>query len=171
MSDDNTEDNNTGTPINGGVFMGSRDPKWTLEHERPWHRLAAYFFAMGDSVSNVALKLDKSQPAVHNLLRQQWFQKMVTQLMADAGGKDINKLFKGEQYNNYSTLVQMRDNPSTPAAIKFKCAQDMLDRSMGRATQRVEMSREVVSDDPVQEYERLEQENNRLRNEIKKQQP
>ena len=42
----------------------------------------------------------------------------------------------------------------------------MLDRSMGKATQRVEMSREIVSDDPVAEFNRLESENVRLRKEL-----
>ena len=155
------------TPLNSGVFVGARDPKWTLEHEQPWHRMCAHFFATGDTVKGVANKMGKSLPAVHNLLRQPWFQKMVTQLMAEAGAKDISKLFHAEQFNNYSVITEIRDSPNTPTALKLKAAMDMLDRSMGKATQRVEVARETVSDDPVAEFERLETENKRLRNELK----
>ena len=100
--------------------------------------------------------MGKSLPAVHNLLRQPWFQKLVTTLMAEAGVKDISKLLMSEQLNNYQTIVQLRDDPNTPAALKLKAAQDMLDRSMGRATQRVEVAHETTSDDPVAEFDKLE---------------
>jgi regulator of replication initiation timing len=78
----------------------------------------------------------------------------------------MSKLFHAEQFNNYSTLVEIRDNPNTSAMFKLKAAQDMLDRSMGRATQRVEISHETVSENPVEEYNRLEAENQRLRKEL-----
>ena len=155
-----------GSDLNGGVFVGARDPQWDLEHEQPWHRMCAHFFSMGDTAKAVASKVGRSQPAVHNLLRQPWFQKLTTQLMAERGDKDISSLFKAEQLNNYSTMVEMRDNPNTRAELKFKITQDMLDRSMGKATQRVEMSHETVSDDPVAEFNRLESENIRLRKEL-----
>lgn len=146
--------------------MGSKDPAWDLNREQPWHRMAAHFFSVGDTAAGVARKVDRSQPAVHNLLRQPWFQKFVTQLMAERGDKDISRLFRAEDLNNYSTMVEMRDNPNTRAELKFKITQDMLDRSMGKATQRVEMSHETVSDDPVAEFNRLESENVRLRREL-----
>ena len=121
---------------------------------------------MGDTAKAVASKVGRSQPAVHNLLRQPWFQKLTTQLMAERGDKDISKLFMAEQLNCYSTLVEIRDNPNTPTSLKMRVSQDMLDRSMGKATQRVEMSREITSSDPVAEFNRLESENVRLRKEL-----
>jgi hypothetical protein len=151
---------------NDGLLRGSKDPMWDLNREQPWHRMAAYFFSMGDTVKSVAGKVDRSLPAVHNLLRQPWFQKMVTGLMAERGDKDITKLFHAEQFNNYSVLTELRDNPNTPALLRMKAAQDMLDRSMGRATTRVEVAHETVSDNPVEEYNRLEAENKRLRKEL-----
>ena len=165
MSNDN-EGQEKSTPPNGGVFVGARDPMWNLEHEQPWHRMAAHFFSTGDSVKGVANKVGRSLPAVHNLLRQTWFQKLVTQLMAERGDRDISKLFHAEQFNNYSVITTIRDDPNTPTFLRLKAAQDMLDRSMGKATTRVEVSHEKVSDNPVEEYNRLEAENNRLRKEL-----
>ena len=153
-------------PLNGGVFVGARPPVWDLDHEQAWHRLAAYLFATGNTAKRVAVILQKSQPAVQNLLRQPWFQKMVTELMAQEGSKDIAKLFASQQYDSMCTLVEMRDDAEVPAAVRVSCAKDILDRAMGKPTQRVEMSHETVSDDPVAEVERLEQENRRLREEL-----
>lgn len=157
MSDDLNEE---------GTFVGARDPMWELEHEQPWHRMAGHWFATGDTVKGVASKMGKSLPAVHNLLRQKWFQKFVSKLMAEAGAKDISKLFHAEQFNNYSVITEMRDNPNTPAVLRLKAAIELLDRSLGKATQRVELAKETVSDNPVEEYARLEKENVRLRKEL-----
>lgn len=150
-------------PLNGGVFIGAREPVWELEHEQPWHRACAYMFALGASARSVATQMRKSQPAVQNLLRQPWFQKMVNELMAQEGNKDIMQLFKAEQYNSLCTLVTLRDDEETPAAVRLKAADSLLDRGTGKPTQRIEVSREATSDDPVAEVERLESENNRLR--------
>ena len=84
--------------------------------------------------------------------------------MAELGGaKDIMKQIQGEQLNSLNTLTEMRDNPRVPAATRVSCARDILDRGLGKPTQRIEMSHEVHSEDPVAEVEKLEQENNRLR--------
>src|SRR6267142_5380758 len=147
-------------------FVGTKEPMWELNSEQAWHKVAAFVFATGVSAREVAKRLDRSEPAVQNLTRQKWFQEQVTQIIAElGGGKDIMPLIQGEQMNSLGTLVEMRDNPRVPAAARISCARDILDRGLGKPTQRIEMSHEVHSDDPVAEVEKLEQENNRLRNE------
>jgi hypothetical protein len=146
-------------------FMGLKDPMWDLTREFPWHRAAAFAFAKGANCREVAEHLEKSEPAVQNLLRQKWFQKEVNALMAKYGG-DIMEMFWGEQINSLGTLVELRDNPRVPAAARISCARDILDRAMGKPVQRIEATNVVSSDDPVAEVERLEQEVNRLRTEM-----
>jgi hypothetical protein len=145
-------------------FMGIKDPMWELTREFPWHRMAAFAFATGASCRDVAERLEKSEPAVQNLLRQKWFQKEVNALMARYGG-DIMEMFRGEQINSLGTLVELRDNPRVPAAARISCARDILDRAMGKPVQRIEATNVVSSEDPVGEAERLEQEVNRMRGE------
>jgi hypothetical protein len=146
-------------------FVGTKEPMWELNSEQAWHKAAAFAFALGASARDVARQLGRSEPAVQNLTRQKWFQEQVTGIMAEYGAKDVMKVLQGEQFNSLSVLVEMRDNPRVPAASRIACARDILDRGLGKPTQRIEMSHDVVSDNPVAEVERLEQENNRLRNE------
>ena len=129
---------------NNGVFVGARSPMWELEHEQAWHRIAAYLFATGATAKRVATIIGKSQPAVQNLLRQVWFQKIVNELMAQEGRKDIARLFQAEQYSSLVTMIELRDDVEVPAAVRLNSAKDILDRAMGKPTQRVEMSHEVV---------------------------
>jgi hypothetical protein len=139
-------------------FNGTLDPKWDLTREMPWHRWAAFAFALGATAKDVARKLGKSEPAVQNLLRQKWFQREVTSLMAEYGSKDIMKMLQAEQIDSLLTLVELRDNPRVSSATRFQCAKDILDRGLGKPVQRVENIPPAASDDPVAEVERLEQE-------------
>jgi hypothetical protein len=150
----------------GSSFEGARAPMWELKHERPWHRMAAFAFGLGATARDVARNLCKSEPAVQNLLRQPWFQNKVTAIMAEYGAKDIAQLFKAEQFNSLMTLVEIRDDPKAPKASRVVCARDILDRALGKPIQRVENLNSAESADPVGEVERLQQEVNRLKDEV-----
>ena len=114
----------------GKTFVGARPPMWGLEHEQAWHRAAALAFALGASAKDVAIQLDKSQPAVQNLLRQDWFQEKVTALMAEFGGRKISQFFQAELFNSLVTLVEIRDDTAKPSAVRVACARDILDRRL-----------------------------------------
>jgi hypothetical protein len=144
-------------------FRGVKDPMWDLDKEQPWHRMAAFAFALGATSKDVAHRLGRSEPAVQNLLRQKWFQKEVTAIMAEYGARDVMDMFRAEQFNSLVTLVEMRDNPKVAAQARITCARDILDRALGKPVQRVETASVPVSDNPVAEVERLEAEVNRMR--------
>jgi hypothetical protein len=143
-------------------FMGTKEPMWELPKEQPWHRLAAWAFARGATCKEVARRLDRSEPAVQNLLRQKWFQKEVTAIMAEYGAEDVIELFKSEQFNSLTTLIELRDNPRVPSSSRIACARDILDRALGKPVQRVETAQVTSSEDPVAEVARLEEEVTRM---------
>jgi hypothetical protein len=144
-------------------FMGTKEPMWYLPKEQPWHRAAAFAFALGATCKDVARRLEKSEPAVQNLLRQKWFQKDVTSIMAEYGARDVMELFRAEQFNSLTTLIELRDNPKVPSSSRIACARDILDRALGKPVQRIEATQVTSSEDPCAEVERLEQEVGRMR--------
>jgi hypothetical protein len=148
------------------LFWNKKEPMWELDSEQPWHKFAGFAFALGATARDVARQLGKSEPAVQNLLRQKWFQEKVTAIMAEYGARDVMDMFRAEQFNSLVTLVEMRDNPKVPAAARVACARDILDRALGKPTQRVETVAIASSEDPVAEVERLESEVNRLRQDV-----
>jgi hypothetical protein len=149
----------------GSSFVGAVAPRWDIETEKPWHRLAAFAFALGATTKDVATQLEHSEPTIRNLLRQPWFQDKVTALMAEYGARDIMELFRAEQISSLCTLVEIRDNPKAPANARVLCAKDILDRTLGKPVQRIEQVNEPTSSDPVAEVEKLEMEVNRLKGE------
>ena len=83
--------------------------------------------------------------------------------MAEYGSKDIMELLRAEQINSLCTIIEIRDDPKASKNTRALCAKDILDRTLGKPTQRVEVSSEAASLDPVAEVERLEAEVNRLK--------
>ena len=145
--------------INDNRFHGARLPAFDLNEEKPWHRVAAYLFASGyNTLKDVAEACDVSQPTVRNLLRQPWFQERVNRLLAANGGKDVLALLRSEQINSMVVMVEMRDNVNTPPPVRAGICKDILDRTLGKATQRVLVEESAASDDPVAEARRLESE-------------
>ena len=151
----------------GTLFDGMAVPPsgWEIQREHPWHLSAAHMYATGASGNEIAKAHGKSIQAVSNLLRQGFFQSRVLEIMA-ANRRDIMDLFRAERVNTLATLIAIRDDPGTPASVKAMVCKDLLDRSLGKAVQRIEAVTEVASSDPCAEYERLEAENNRLRDSL-----
>jgi predicted transcriptional regulator len=138
---------------------------WELQKEQAWHKVAAILYALGASQAQIARELGRTPQAVCNLIRQPFFQSRVAETMTE-NSRDIMELFKAERINTLAILIELRDNPETPASVRAIVCKDILDRSMGKAVQRIEAVGEVTSLDPVAEVERLEAEVKRLRDEI-----
>lgn len=137
---------------------------WEIQKEQAWHKVASFMYAHGATGKQIALELERSEQAVSNLIRQPFFQERVAEIMAETA-RDIMELFKAERINSLATLIEIRDDPETPASVRAMVCKDILDRSLGKAVQRIETVGEVTSSDPVAECERLEAEVRRLRNE------
>jgi predicted transcriptional regulator len=139
---------------------------WAIQKEQSWHRIAATLYALGASQAQIARELDRTPQAVCNLVKQERFQSSVAEIMAE-NSRDIMELFKAERINTLATLIELRDNPETPASVRAMICKDLLDRVLGKAVQRIEAVGEVHSDDPVKEVEMLEAEVKRLRDSIR----
>ena len=145
--------------INPGLLHGPRYPDWDVEREEPWHRMAAHLFATGcTSSKQVASILNVHRRTVQNLLKQKWFQEHVTKLLAENGGKDIIALLRAEQINSLVVMIELRDDPKNPPAVRHNICKDILDRTLGKPVQRIETSESPTSDDPVAEARRLREE-------------
>lgn len=133
------------------------------QHEMAWHRTAAYLWATGITQGQVAKIVEKSEDSVSALVKTPWFQQNVTRILKENGAKDVMKLFEAEQFNSLLTLINLRDDAKVAASVRRNAAVDILDRFLGKPTQRVETLAVPTFSDPVAEVERLEQENARLR--------
>lgn len=82
--------------------------------------------------------------------------------MAEAGLDTVAEMIKGESVNTLVTMIELRDDPTTPKATRAQICQNLLDRVLGKAVQKLEVDSTVRSADPVKEAEQLAAENARL---------
>jgi hypothetical protein len=139
--------------------------------ENPKQRAAAYHFAKGMGVKEVAQACEVTPQCVTQWLKNPWFQERVTELLHAAGFNEVEALLKGEGINSYLTLVELRDDPQTPKHVRSDIAKDILNRVLGKPVQRVETDATVRSGDPVEEVRRLEEENALLASRLKDRSP
>lgn len=139
-------------------LRGRPDPQWDLTREAPWHRAALRMLAMGATTAQVADTLGHVPVTINNLIRQDWFQKALHKEMKSQG-KGIMDLFESQMTNTFITLIEMRDDPNTPAAVKEKICQSIINRRLGTPVQQIrDVTEEAHSDDPNAEAARLEAE-------------
>lgn len=149
-------------------LYGVRDPYRDIQRERPEHRTALYMFASGQySQKDVAEALGVTPTTVSAWRKQPWFQARLQQIIEAHGGKDIMDLFKGEMTASFNVLCEIRDDPTTPKAVRANIGFGIIERVMGKTVQRIETKELPRSEDPVAEARRLEQENSRLGNELR----
>lgn len=149
-------------------WFGRPDPReqQVRKYEQPWHRNAAYMIASGKySAKAVAEACEKTKESVYALMRNAWFQETVAEIQKQNGAGDIMDVFRAECMSSLTTLIELRDNPATPPAVKRLSAIDILHQVLGKPTQRVEMEQNISSSDPVAEVARLEADNLRMTNE------
>lgn len=53
---------------------------------------------------------------------------------------DLFALFRQESYQSLRTLVALRDDPDTPASVRLRASQDLLDRGGWGASEKIEHS-------------------------------
>jgi hypothetical protein len=119
-------------------LFNARQPNFAIIHEKPWHRLFIYLKAQGLSDRELAVKSGHSQAWISQLCRQPWFRLRLVQELKDAGQGAIQRVLQSTALDSVFTLIDLRDDGQAPKAVRRACADSLLDRYLGRPTQRVE---------------------------------
>lgn len=136
-----------------------------LQREQPWHRTVLYLSAAGNSAHEIAGITGYSYVHIRKVMAQSWFQKQYTSLLMESGKSDVEELLRSEAANSINTLINLRDHAKLET-VKATAAINILDRVMGKPTQRTEVS---VSKDPskaADTIEKLKTENEDLERQI-----
>lgn len=140
-----------------GARLHGVAPTSLLKEEQPYHRHAAYLLAMGADNREVAEALGVTPHAVRSWMREPWFQERVTALMREHGGRDLTQLFANEAFSSLAVMLELRDSAKTPATVRAGICKDILDRHLGKPTQRIESVGVTTAEDPVAEAAALRQ--------------
>lgn len=113
-------------------------PNFAILEEKPLHRIIVYLKAQGLSNVEISKRTGYTQPWVSQVTRQPWFRLRLTQELREAGADAISTLLKANALDSVYTLVELRDDQDAPKAVRKAAADSLLDRYLGKPTQKVE---------------------------------
>jgi predicted transcriptional regulator len=123
--------------FNDNVVTGQNTCR-VLNKEQPHHRLMVLLRARGFSTSEIAEHLGYTPSTVSVALRQPWARQMLVDLLQSEGLDGVHKLLKAELVPSVLALVDVRDAPESKGSERTTAATAIIDRFLGRPTQRVE---------------------------------
>jgi len=123
--------------------------------EQPWHAVAVSLRALGASVSSIARDLGMTEASVSSALQTPWIQAQVRAKLEE-GERTIMDILKGETLKSVEVLVAIRDDEKVSANTRANVASGLLDRVLGKASQKVEVTA-TQGGDPVAEAQMLKE--------------
>ena len=129
------------------------DRKW----EFPWHRAAISLLSAGYTIRDTAAMVEKSETSVKQLAHTPWVAERIANKM-EKSEDCLMEAMRSEPANSFNKLIELRDNPKVSPTVQAAVCNSILDRVMGKATNKIEVSQGPKAEDPVREAERLRQE-------------
>ena len=154
-----------------------RPPNFAIIHEKAEHRVIVYLKARGMSNKEVSEKTGYTEAWVSQITRQPWFRLRLVQELKEAGLDKVAKLLESAALDSVFTILEIRDDPNAPKAVRRACADSLLDRFLGKPTvhvqhdpQRLPSSPELAAvDSELQQIEKQLKENTNGKTEVQHQ--
>jgi ElaB/YqjD/DUF883 family membrane-anchored ribosome-binding protein len=128
---------------NGEEFFNENTPGYAIRHEQPKHRLVIYLKASGKTNKEIAKSSGFSEEWVSQILRQPWARKQLLEELKTLGTDPVQGLLSSTAEDSVYTIIELRDK-ADDASVRLRAAQDLLDRYLGKATQRVESRNQIA---------------------------
>lgn len=153
--------------VEGTALFNQRPPNLAILHEKPEHRLLLWMKAQGASNREISKESGYTEAWLSQLFRQPWAQALLVEMMTSAGMDVVQQTLKSAAPDSVFKLIELRDDPDTPAAVQAKVCDSLLDRYLGKPKQQVEVQQTAqLSNESVEELDKrlaaLEMEENRL---------
>ncbi len=151
--------------FNDNVLDGSQKLP-VLKREQIHQRMMVLLKAQGYSNVEIAQQLGYSPVTVNYVLRQPWARERLVKLVMEKGQEGVDSILKAELVPSLLKIVEVRDDPTSKKGEVLAASQALIDRFLGKPTQRVETSQAPKSADIEQlkhELETLQEEEQRLR--------
>lgn len=150
---------------NPDALFNSKEPNLAVKHEKPEHRIVLFLKAQGLSNREISERTGYTQPWISQLLRQPWARERLIKEISSQGRDAVSEVIKAAAEDSVWTLIDVRDTAPRPSD-KLAAANSLLDRFLGKPTQKVEQTLKELPADPAalqKELELLRQEESRLR--------
>jgi hypothetical protein len=121
---------------NGDVLYNQRRPAYTLQAERPEHRIIIYLKAEGYSNIEIADKLGWTPAGVANIVKQPWAAKRIVDVIHEKGGDMVQQLLQGAAVDMVQQLITEAQHAGC-SRDRIVAADKVLDRIYGKPNQSI----------------------------------
>lgn len=125
--------------------------------EYPWHRAAIALLSTGYNIKDTAEMMGKSMESVRELARSPWAAERIASKIEKAEDT-VMEAMRLELSASLNKIIELRDNPKVSPTVQLAASNTIMDRVLGKATNKIEVSQGPKAEDPVREAERLRQE-------------
>lgn len=122
---------------NPDLLFNQKKPNLAVIHEKAEHRLAIILKARGMSQREIAHATGYTEAWVSQILRQPWARERLLEEIRKGGADETAALLHSAATDSVFKIIELRDT-SSEDSVRLRAAQDLLDRHLGKATQRVE---------------------------------
>ena len=129
---------------NAPALYNDLDPNLAIKHEKPEHRVMVMCKAQGMSNDAIAKQFGYTQAWVSQVLRQPWARKLLVELLQQCGVEAVQQALQGAALDSVFKLIDLRDSEKTPPNVQANCAINILDRILGKPTQKIESQSTVT---------------------------
>lgn len=131
-------ENLTNLPVDPtDALFNAAAPSVEIIHEKLEHRLIVFLKSEGCSNREISRRTGYTEAWISQLTRQRWFQERVVHELQLQGRESVRGLLATSATDSVIKLITLRDDPKTPAAVQVNCANSLLDRYLGKATQTI----------------------------------
>lgn len=135
-------------------------PQISVQREKVIHRAMVMMHAQGKSLGEIAEAFDYSKGQVGMVLRQPWARKQLIQVLTECGKDLVTEALASSALDSVHVLIEIRDDPKEKGSTRVGAANSLLDRHLGKPTQRVELAKGTPA---LQDIDDLDAELARLR--------
>jgi hypothetical protein len=144
----------------GDALFGDKLPNAAIHREQPQHRIVIMLKAQGKSNREIAQLTGHAEQWISQILRQPWARTRLLAEINEAGRDGVYELLRGEVTNSIFKVIEVRDSEVSEPNVKLAAANSLLDRFLGKPTQRVESINQhthAAATDPAKLDEELRQ--------------
>lgn len=136
------------------ALYGDRPPNLRIKAEKPEHRIVLFLKGQGLSNNEIAERTGYTYPWISQLLRQPWARKRLVEEITASGRDAVTDIIKSAAEDSVWTLIAERDNDNAKPSERISAANSLLDRFLGKPTQKVEQTIKTGPLDTLADTER-----------------
>lgn len=128
-------------------------PAVEMQREKIIHRAMVMMHAQGKGNKEIAEAFGYSPGHVGMVLRQPWARQLLITTLTECGKDLVTEALAANALDSVLTLVEVRDNPKAKDSDRIAACRDLLDRHLGKPTQRVEVAKGLPSQVDISELD------------------